>query len=209
MPIIKAISPFGADAPAINAFRNAVKSMGQESVMQLPQSAEPQFGKYDLEFLEASDQAWQGFPGLIEQCNTEITLAFQGQSLTTEVKEGSLAAARVHGDVRQAVLKAKARAFERTIYTQITRPFAAINYGDPEIAPRTEWDLDPYEDNLIAADTFKSIAAALASLKLAGIQVHDVPALARSMGLNLSMAQVETLKIAAPVSAPPVKEEPK
>lgn len=190
-PIIIAKTPAGADPIAIAAFRGGLQRLGQESVVQCPQSVDPKVGAYDLDFLEASDQAWQGFPGLIEQCNSEITLAFQGQNLTSEVKEGSLAAARVHGDVRQSVLSAKARAFERTIYQQITRPFAAINFGDPELAPRTSWDLDPYEDNVMAADTLTKFATAIFELRRGGFKVNNIEALSKSLGLHLALGSLE------------------
>lgn len=202
MPILKAIVPFGADAARIAEYRQSLSTLGQESVIQVPQSGDPNIGGYDLEFLEASDQAWLAFLGLITQCNAEITLSLLGQNLTTEVKEGSFAAARVHADVRQAILESDARSLERTIYTQIARPFAALNFGDPSLAPITTWDVAPYEDNKVAADTLVSFATAVASLKTAGVEIKQLVAFARTFGLDLSRADIG--KAAAPtvVAAP-------
>lgn len=185
MPILLARTPFGADTEAVNTYRVQLSQLGQESVIQLPTSEDPGIGSYDLEALEFSDQAWLAFSGLITQCNAEITLALLGQNLTTEVKEGSFAAARVHADVRQAILEADARALEHTIYTQIARPFAAVNFGDPNLAPRTCWDVAPYEDNKLAAETFAAFAMAVQTLRTAGKKVGNVVALARSFGLKL------------------------
>jgi phage gp29-like protein len=184
MPILLAKTPFGADVTQIQNFRAQLSQLGQESVLQIPQSADPQIGGYDLDFLEASDQAWLSFPGLITQCNAEITLSLLGQNLTTEVKEGSYAAARVHADVRQAILEADARALEQTIYTQIARPFAAINFGDPALAPYTAWDVTPEEDRLQSAQTLKAFAEAVAALRAAG-EVVDVERLAAAYRVPL------------------------
>ncbi len=184
-PIIKAWTPFGADAIAINNFRSSVQRIGQESIVQLPRSADPKVGEYDLEFLEAKDQSWEVFFKLIEQCNMEITLAIQAQNLTSEVKEGSLAAAREHGDVKQTLLQSKARGFCRTLYTQLARPFAALNYGRPEIAPRPVWDLKPVDDKKTLALALMNLAQALNYFRIAGKVVKDVRALAAQFGLDL------------------------
>jgi hypothetical protein len=184
-PIIKAWTPFGADPVAINNFREALRRIGQESIAQLSRSQDPKVGEYDLEFLEAKDQSWEVFFKLIEQCNMEITLAIQAQNLTSEVKEGSLAAAREHGDVKQTLLQSKARGFCRTLYTQLAKPFAAINYGRPEIAPRPVWDIKPIEDKKTLALALMNMSLGLNYLRVAGKRVKDVRALAAQFGIDL------------------------
>lgn len=192
MPIMLARTPFGADKDAINVYKTSLQQLGQESVIQLPSSADAEkYGTYDLDFLEAADTAWEGFQQLITQCNAEITLALLGQNLTSEVKEGSFAAARVHADVRQAILEADARALAQTVYRQMARPFAAVNFGDPNLAPRTEWDVAPYEDEATQAKTFTDFATALFTMRRAGLQVKNVEALARDFGLRLGVAEIE------------------
>jgi phage gp29-like protein len=190
-PVTKAWTPFGADPKAIADFRATLSRLGQESIAQLPRSSDPTVGLYDIEYLEPKDQSWEVFFKLIEQCNMEITLALQAQNLTSEVKEGSLAAAREHGDVKQTLLGSKSRGFCRTIYTQMARPFAAINYGRAEIAPRMTWDIDPIEDRVQRAEALKVLATVLYTLRQAGKKVTDVEALARSLGLNLSAGDLE------------------
>jgi phage gp29-like protein len=190
-PVTKAWSPFGADAKAIADFRSSLVRLGQESTIQLPRSTDPTVGSYDLEYLEPQDQSWEVFFKLIEQCNMEITLALQAQNLTSEVKEGSLAAAREHGDVKQSLLASKARGFCRTIQTQMAQPFAAINYGRAEIAPRMTWDIDPIEDRVQRAEALKVLATVLYTLRQAGKKVTNVEALARSLGLNFAAGDLE------------------
>jgi len=189
MPILLALTPAAADPAQIGQYRGSLSTLGQETIVSLPQGVEPQYS-YDLKLLEATDQGWLGFKQLIDQCNSEITLSIMGQNLTTEVKEGSFAAARVHADVRQSILQADARALERTIYQQIARPFAALNWGRPEIAPITTYDLEPYEDAHTQAQTFQAFGAAIMELRRAGKEVSNIVELAKAFGLNLRVAEV-------------------
>lgn len=189
MPIILALTPAAGDPAQIAAFRTMLSTLGQETIAQLPQGVEPQYS-YGLKLLEATDQGWQGFHQLITQCNTEITLALMAQNLTTEVKEGSFAAARVHGDVRQTLLEADARALERTIRWQIARPFAAMNWGRPEIAPVTKWEIDPVEDNVTKAETFAKVAMGIMALRRGGKDIKALAAFVEQFGLNMHLADV-------------------
>jgi phage gp29-like protein len=190
MPIIMALTPAAADPGQISAFRAALQNLGQDTIVQLPQGVEPQYS-YGMQLLEATDQGWQGFHQLIEQCNTEITLAIMGQNLTTEVKEGSFAAARVHADVRQTLLEADARALERTVREQIAKPFAAMNWGRPEIAPVTKWNLEPVEDHATLAEVFMKVATGMMNMRRGGKDIQDIGNFAEQFGLNMKLADVK------------------
>lgn len=185
-PITKAKTPFGADPVMINAWRVALQRLGQESVVNTPQSPDSKIGGYDLEYVELKGgTAWEIFFRLIEQCNMEITLAIQAQNLTSEVKEGSLAAAREHGDVKQTLLQSKARGFCRTLHTQLARPFASFNFGRPEIAPIPKWDIKPIDDKKTLAGALVNLGQALNQLRQSGKLVRDVRALALQFGIDL------------------------
>jgi phage gp29-like protein len=185
-PMLLADTPFGADPNDISNFQTQLVGIGQESILQLPSSVDSvKYGKYNLRYLEPSDNTWQSFKALIEQCNDEITLALLGQNLTSQVKEGSLAAARVHADVRQTILDADARALAQTIYTQIARPFAAINFGDANLAPKVIWNVSPPEDQKTNAQTLQLFSQGLNQLRTAGYKVMDPAALARRYGIKL------------------------
>lgn len=183
-PILLADTPFGADPDDITSYQGQLSQLGQESVLQLPGSVDlNQFGKYDLRYLEPSGSNWEAFQQLIEQCNTELTLTLLGQNLTTQVKEGSLAAARVHADVRQAILEADARALSKTIHNQILRPWAMLNFGDADLAPRVSWDVRPQEDLQAKAATFSAFATGLGAMKTAGLEVQNIQEFARRFGI--------------------------
>lgn len=187
-PVWKAKVPAAADPRQIAALRNALVNAGQESVLELPQGVDG-VNSYDVEYLEAHDASWEVFIQGIAKCDTDISLTLLGQNLTTEVKEGSFAAARMHGDVRQAFIEFDDRAMSQTIYTQIARPFAAINFGDPDLAPWTSREIMPYEDNATQAATFSAFASALKSLRDAGFELDKPERLAWSMGINLRAAK--------------------
>ena len=183
-PILLADTPFGADPTDVLAYTSQLATIGQESVLQLPGGPDvTKYGKYDLRYLEPADANWQAFQALINQCNDEITLALLGQNLTTQVKEGSFAAARVHADVRQSILEADARALAKTIYTQVARPFAALNYGDAKYAPLIKWDVRAEEDFKTKASTFQSYALAMQNMRLAGYHISNPEGFARKFGL--------------------------
>lgn len=204
LPIGAARTPAGADPIRIEEFRAAVANLGQESILQLPTSTDTVIGSYDFEWLETKDPSWDGFLGLITQCNSEITLPLMGQNLTTEIKEGSFAAARVHGDVRQAIVEADARAMSQTIYIQLARPFAAINFGDPELAPRGIWDVSPEDDKTQLASAFFNMAQGANQFRLAGKRIKSLSKLGARMGLpfkkgdftNVEPVQVQVAGIA-------------
>lgn len=198
-PILLADTPFGADPDDVVAYGTALQGLGQESVLQLPGGPDlTKYGKYDLRYLEPRDRSWQGFQELIGQCNDEITLALLGQNLTSQVKEGSFAAARVHADVRQAILEADARALAKTLYTQVARPFAALNFGDADMAPVITWDVRPQEDLEQKAKTFQAFSGALQQLRNAGLALKDAGKFARRFGLvGLELQEVPPIQIEA------------
>jgi hypothetical protein len=195
--------PFGADPQAITDLRVQLATIGQESILSVPGSVDiNKYGKYDLRYLEPKDQGWESFKGLIEQCNDEITLALMGQNLTSQVKEGSFAAARVHADVRQDILEADARALSRTIYTQVARPFAAMNFGNAEFAPLVTWDVRPVEDQKAKADTFQAFCTGLAQMRAAGFQLKDAHKFARRFGLaGMDLEAVAPVQVEARVAS--------
>lgn len=198
-PLLIADTPFGADPNDIASLQADLGTLGQESILQVPGSVDVQkYGRYDLRYLEPKDASWQAFKALIEQCNDEITLALLGQNLTTQVKEGSLAAARVHADVRQAIVEADARALARTLYLQVARPFAAINFGNPDLAPLVSWDVRPPEDFETKARTFGSFATALNQLRSSGFALNNPERFASKFGLHgLSLREVPPVQIEA------------
>lgn len=207
LPMIKAKHPASADRTMVEGFRNSLANLGGQTCVDLPQNVPEgsgNNGNFDVEYLEAAGVGFEGFFKLIDACDREITLTLLAQTLTSSVGpegRGSYAAARVHADVRQALVEADARALERTIYTQLARPFARMNFGDPDLAPAVRWDVSPYEDAATQAETMLKITQALVNMKNAGFTLdpEDVARMSKRFGLDLGRLRV------APVMAEPTK----
>lgn len=197
MPWVVGKTPAAADPIMIDQFRNALALLGQESVIQVPQGVDDR-NSYGVELLDGHvADSTSGFETFIERCSSEITLALMGQNLTTEVKEGSLAAARVHADVKQQIIAADARALASTIYTQLARPFALFNFGDAKYAPVIEWDTTPPDDEVSKSTVFTSFAKGVADLRIAGYRVDNLESMAKDLGLELQLSEAPLPGVAA------------
>lgn len=190
MPWVKGKSPAAGDPMQIQNFRQQLSLLGQESIIEVPQGVDDKYS-YDVELIQAQvGDASTGFEKIIEMCNGEITLSLMGQNLTTEVKEGSLAAARVHADVRQQMIEADARALAKSIYMQIARPFALFNFGNADFAPMISWDVVPEDDFLMKSTVLKNVADSLYVLRRGGKQINGLAKFTKQFGLNLDMVDI-------------------
>lgn len=170
LPIMKLKTPAVGDPAQQAVVRFSLANIGSEALVHLPQNPPPALS-YDVDLLEAKDTAHEGFRMLIEQCNQEITLAMLAQTLTTSMPaEGgsSYAAARVHAGVLQGLMEADARALALTTHRDIARPFAAMNFGNADLAPRVLWDVTPFEDAKTKALAAMQLAQTLNYLRIAG-----------------------------------------
>ncbi len=197
LPMLKAKVPAVADIAMKKQFTDAMNQLGQETTVMLPQMIDGT--GFDVTMLEATDRSWESFPALIDRCDMAIVLTINWQNLTTEVKEGSFAAARVHGDVRQAALQFDNESLSESIYTQLARPYALYNFGDPELASRSAWDITPPEDNKANAGVFQAFATAVRDLRQGGYELDPLALakLAQKFGIRLEDG---TLKAAPPVA---------
>jgi phage gp29-like protein len=213
LPLIKAKHPASADRLMVETFRSSLAGLGGETCIDLPQNI-PEgagaSGSFDVEYLEAGGVGFEGFFKLVDACDREITLTLLAQTLTSSVGpegRGSYAAARVHADVRQALVEADARALTATIYRQLARPFAAMNFGNADLAPRVIWNVKPYEDDRTAVETFAAFAQAIVSLKNAGLEYQDagdIARLAKSFGIDMGRVRIAQAVVdAAANGAPP------
>lgn len=182
LPIIKAYVPAAGDAKQKELFVQSMSTMGQEAVVGLPQNVDET--GYDLELLEARDRAWETFRSTIEDADRSIILTIKSQNLTTEIAEGSFAAARQHGNTEQVTLQFDDATFAYDFHMQVARPFAMFNFGDADKAPYSHWDVKPIEDRAAEAKTILDASTALTALKTNGVPV-DVKAYARKFKIPI------------------------
>lgn len=188
MPMMKAITPAVGFEDAKAEFTNALQSLGTETVVELPQGIDGQ--GFDLELLEASDRAWEAFKGLKDTADIDITLAVVWQNLTTEVKEGSMAAARVHGDVKQSCLEFDESTLVADIHEELARPFALYNFGNADLAPFTHYRVEPIEDEAAAMKALLDFSLAVQQLRAAGVS-FDLHRLAKNYGVRMKLEESE------------------
>jgi phage gp29-like protein len=151
---------------------------------------------YSLQILSPSGDVWQSKQAAIEWANTAITTAILGQNLTTEVRGGSFAAARVHDAVRRDLLESDAEGLSTSMREQVLSYWAEFNYGDARLAPWPRWDTDLPEDTAQNADTLSKLAQAVATLAQAGAPV-DVPALLERYDVPLQAPQAGLVRLAS------------
>jgi phage gp29-like protein len=172
IPIVKALVPAAADQPQRDLFEAAISALGTESTIMLPQGVDKPYS-YDIEYAEPTDDSWQSFPGLIDRCDMNIVLSIMFQNLTTEVKGGSFAATSAHMDIREGGIQFDNEAWAYTMREQVARPFAQFNFGDPELAPKTRWDVPKLSEHTAAADQFQKFGTAVEVMARGGIKFKD------------------------------------
>lgn len=186
IPIALAKLPLSAvSTDAGKAFASDVRTMGGRGVVRLPQG-DADAPSWDLSFLEPKTLSWQGFKELIEHADRDVSIAILGQTLTTEVKGGSLAAAQVHELVRQDYIRADVRGLETTLREQVLKPYVRWNFGDAAVArtPWPRWDTRRPTDTIDTATTLDLIGDAVAKLKQASDRV-DVDAILASFQIPM------------------------
>jgi len=77
-----------------------------------------------------SDQT-DSFDAFVNAANVEMAIALHGQNLTTEVKQGSKAAAEVHNQVDDLFILSDLTKIEEIITGQYLRQDYLLNYGEP------------------------------------------------------------------------------
>lgn len=199
MPITLGICPASADETQRDRFQQQLTQLASETTMLVSRGNDGNNG-YDVELREAKDTAWEAFPGLRDHCDMAIVLALLFQNLTTEVKGGAFAAATAHMDIRQSGIQYDGAAWERTIYDQVARPFAWVNFGDQKLAPITTWDVAPREEYEYNAKQFQQFGTAVEVLRRGGIEFVDTEALRKFAALKFGLDGLPDFIIKEPVA---------
>lgn len=201
MPLVKARVPASSSEADRDRFEDQLSRLGQETTVMVQGGVtEGQGDEYDVSYVEATDPNWQSFPSLIDRCDMAIVLALLFQNLTTEVKGGSFAATTAHMDIRQNGIEADNEAWKLTIYEQIARPFAWLNFGDPDLAPWTCWDVTPKENLEHNAKQFQQFGTAVEVLRRGGIQFNDQDEVRKFARETFGLREIPEFSFKEPVS---------
>lgn len=159
------------------ALAKEVRQMGANGVLVLPDG-------YEAGLVEATARTHGTFQQQIEAANAGIAIALLGQNLTSEVKSGSLASARVHEVVAANIIATDAEALSDFVHDQILVPWAVANFGSADAAPWPIWDTTPPENAKPRIDGWVELGKAIAQFRTEGVPV-DVEAMAEQAGVPL------------------------
>jgi len=162
---VEATDPKAGYSPEVRKeLAQDVDQLGRDSVISLPPG-------YSLNLVEARANTWEMFSRQIELANTAAAVTTLGVNLLTEMKGGSFAAANTQNLVRIDLRRFDAENESTATRTQALKPWAALNYGDPELAPWPRRATEPPEDRKAIADTWNTAADAVGKLRKAGLEV--------------------------------------
>lgn len=123
----------------------ALETLVQDAIAVLPDDA-------SVEFREAAKGVThQLFKGLKDDCDNDITIAIAGQNLTTEVKQGSRAAAQVHYEIRTDLRDRDKKLVTRCVNTLI-RWFCEFNSIAPPYPQFAFYEEDDVDQELANRD---------------------------------------------------------
>ena len=124
-----------------------LEAMGTDAVAAFSKSI-------DLQFIDGAGKGARPYEPLQDYCNTEITILWLGQSLTTDIRgEGSRAAAEIHDRVREDLLVDDIADEAATIRRDVLRPIVQARFGDGAAAPVFRRSLVESVDTRVLAET--------------------------------------------------------
>lgn len=177
--VTKAFMPANADPTDKDRFEQAVRNMPHEATITLPVMAAmdgKEATKFDIQMMETDDSTHADmYHVTLQDINTEIAIVVLGQNLSTEISgsTGSRAAAKVHNDIREDILKADVENLSSMIKSQVLAPFVKYNYADlaleyginwEDLVPNVTWNVEPPEDKVQSADATSKVFTAIAAL---------------------------------------------
>lgn len=121
--------------------RSALGALGSDGTAIIPDNM-------IIEFLQNSQGKSSSdiYHSMTKYIDDKITEAVLGQTLTTEVSQGSFAAANVHDRVRNDIATADKNILTQTIKRDLVKPIIDINFGNQKFYPIINF----YHDNSLS-----------------------------------------------------------
>lgn len=166
MATIGAKYPIETDKDVKERFIRDLSNIGAEAVVGLPQ---PEDGPgYELQMIEPRDRSFDSFQLFKKELDTDIAIDIIGQNLTTEggTTGGSRALGEVQNLVRLDIAKQDA-GIAACLRQQVLTWWAEYNFGDPNLAPRVTYQVDPPDDETGKATVLKTVGEAIGAHKTA------------------------------------------
>jgi hypothetical protein len=140
---------------------------------------------------------WTTFKAQTDAANAAISISIVGTNLTTEVKEGSRAAATVHADVDTTTFRGMLAGISTGAHDTVGSSWVSYNFGANAVVPYAEWDTTPPEDLKALAETQVQASTAALNWQKAGFNLSR-KAIASKWGLVEAENDEDTLVPVAP-----------
>lgn len=174
-----------------------IASLGRDGTIVLPPG-------YKYKLVEASAVTKDIYDQQIKMANDAFAISIRGGNLSTNVTEGSYAAAKAQAQMGdQAKLRFDAQAFASTIHDQSLTWWSKYNFGDETLAPWPVYPVQQEEDLKSKAEGMDKAADALVKFRSIGFEIdHEAFAEEFELGDFLKKPKVAT------VLAPPAPITP-
>ena len=139
MPTIKGLYPPGTDAASQQKLMDAIEAFQTDSGVIIPDTMQ-------LELLEATRTGNVSYQDLLDYMDRAISKCVLGQTLTTEVKAGSLAASKTHNEIRNEIIKSDADILVDTLNATLIKWIVDYNFDGVTDYPKLWFRTEPGED---------------------------------------------------------------
>ncbi len=157
-----------------------IANMGANSVIKSKQDNDG--NKYAVELIESKGTGYKTFPEALAWCNEEIAQVLLGQTMSMD-GQGGLGSQEEPGKAVRADIRASDNEkLCECLLEQGIRELVEYNYGDPELAPKPNYQVDPPEDEVASSTADMNRATAASTRILAGIVAPEEEAIALAEG---------------------------
>lgn len=210
--IVKVEYPKATDKTALNTLIGGIRTIGSEGVLPVevyPEGADQK--SYNVTPFEWSGTGSDIIRSAREAAAADLAVLILGHNTTAETKGASVgASAQVGNLIRGDIRVGDCWNEFGTMYLQVIRDWAEINYGDPGNAPVPVYVTDPPDSNQAAAQTLLNVTLAIDKLRAAAPGV-DFDELATRFRIPLKPGGANVAPPApdpVPGSAPPQTTPP-
>lgn len=200
LPIVELQVPDSkAESEDTQVWYDQMRDLATDTTIVSPQGDDGK-ASYKVNLIEAKDPAHEGFKELIARQDGDVSIAIEGQNLSTEnTTVGAKASSQSGLTVKQDIREADAYLVATVIYEQVARVWALWNFGDAELAPWAVYDPTPPEDLARRAETQTAAAGmvsawtdALLKTSLKGTREVNLDEVAEAYGVPLRVVSATT-----------------
>lgn len=191
LPIIKAFVPSGADAQDKRSFIRDVSRVGSDTTVGLPTHLGDADERFDLELLEAKDQAFDSFEKTLARCDRKIQIYFLGSNVGSETTSvGSRSASEASAEVTKRIASSRARRFGTYLRDQLVTPWAlwTVPGATVDAMPWPSWQVIAGLEESTSI-RWGAVADAIAKWSTAGYSVKNAIDIAAELGLVVEEAE--------------------